>query len=182
MTQIKFTEVGKSYWDSNGAYQEEHDRLYDSLVPARGSAPTINGELIRCIGRLTYDFFNNGNCNVIEIERHECESCGGSGYEEEVDEDGHQDDCYNCGGEIYLDGDAFITPYYSEMMEFLHEFAQDKVLIREFEQYILRNQLGWDMCSYNSHIYSRVMDSIMYQVLISDGLDSNPYYNKEENV
>jgi len=179
MTQIKFTEVGKSYWDSTGAYQEEYDRLFENLVPARGSAPTINGELIRCIGRLTYDYFNNGNCNVIEVSQHECESCGGSGYEDPLDEDDDLDDCYNCGGDIYLDGDAFITPYYSEMMEFLHEFAQDKILINEFEQYIIRHQVDFGP---SSHIYSRVMDSIMYQVLISDGLDSNPYYNKEENV
>ena len=30
------TESGKSYWDNNGAYQEQYDKLYESLVPSRG--------------------------------------------------------------------------------------------------------------------------------------------------
>ena len=178
-TQIKKTEVGASYWNGNGAYQKESNRLWKELVPNSGEAETINGELIRCIGRLTYDYFNNGNCNVVEITQHECESCGGSGYEDPLDEDYEQEDCWNCGGDIYLDGNAIITPYYESMMEFLFEFAQDRDLIEELEQFILRNRIDFGK---SSHIYSRVQDSIIHQVLISDGNKPNPYYKSEDNV
>ena len=180
MTQIKFTQVGKSYWDNNGAYQEDYNRLYEELVPSRGAAKTVSGELLRCMSRLTYDYYNNGNCNVIEVSQVECESCGGSGYDPEVDEDGNQDDCYNCGGHIYFDGDAFLNDYYNDMMEFLLEFGHDTNLIEEFKSSILHNRYHYGTQS--SHIYARVTDSIMYQVLISDGFGSNPYYNNEENV
>ena len=66
------TPEGQSYWNNNGAYQEEHDRLWEELVPASGSAPTIHGELIRAVGRLFYEFCNNGNCNSIEVETGRC--------------------------------------------------------------------------------------------------------------
>ena len=55
------TRLGNSYWDNTGYYQDIYDRLYDNLVPSNGDADTIHGELIRCIGRLYYDFCNNGN-------------------------------------------------------------------------------------------------------------------------
>jgi len=42
---------------------EEHDRLWKELVPARGQAPTVQGELVRCAGRLTDEAYRNGNQN-----------------------------------------------------------------------------------------------------------------------
>ena len=58
------TESGKTYWSEQGIYQEEYNKLYEKLVPSSGSAKTLNGELIRAISRLSYDYFNNGNCNA----------------------------------------------------------------------------------------------------------------------
>lgn len=54
-----------SYWDNNGAYQKQGDKLYKKLVPAEGAAKTLHGELIRGINRLFYEYCNNGNCNAI---------------------------------------------------------------------------------------------------------------------
>ena len=42
---------------------QEYQRLWDELVPPRGQASTIQGELIRCIGRLTDEAYHNGNQN-----------------------------------------------------------------------------------------------------------------------
>lgn len=42
---------------------EEHPRLWKQLVPSRGQAPTIQGELIRCTGKLTDEAYRNGNQN-----------------------------------------------------------------------------------------------------------------------
>ncbi|MFT3712366.1 MAG: ankyrin repeat domain-containing protein [Archangium sp.] len=44
-------------------WQQEHDRLWKLLVPARAEAPTLQGELIRCTGRLASEAFRNGNIN-----------------------------------------------------------------------------------------------------------------------
>ena len=116
MNQIQFnidnrkeTETGKSYWDNNGAYQSEYDKMYEDLVPAMGKAETTEGEVLRGISRLTYDYFNNGNGNVIEIETEEeeetCYQCGGSGISEtryEEDEEGESyevdEECEYCNG------------------------------------------------------------------------------------
>ncbi len=51
------TPIGKNYWRGNGIYQTEYDELYDKLVPSSGEAPTVHGELIRGISRLTYDYY-----------------------------------------------------------------------------------------------------------------------------
>jgi hypothetical protein len=41
----------------------EYQRLWNDLVPSRGQAPTVQGELVRCIGRLTDEAYRNGNQN-----------------------------------------------------------------------------------------------------------------------
>lgn len=66
--QIRLTEEGKSYWENNGAYQKEYDELFKTLVPETGSAETIAGEMVRGVSRLYYDYFNNGNGNVVKAE------------------------------------------------------------------------------------------------------------------
>ncbi len=42
---------------------EEQPRLWSRLVPKSGQAPTVQGELIRCTGKLTDEAYRNGNCN-----------------------------------------------------------------------------------------------------------------------
>jgi hypothetical protein len=42
---------------------EEHQKLWDSLVPLSGQALTVQGELVRCIGKLTDEAYRNGNIN-----------------------------------------------------------------------------------------------------------------------
>ena len=58
------TPKGNSYWNDTGLYQKEYDDFYNELVPSSNEAETNHGELIRCISRLTYDYYNNGNCNA----------------------------------------------------------------------------------------------------------------------
>jgi hypothetical protein len=42
---------------------EEQPRLWQQLVPRSGQADTIQGELIRCTGKLTDEAYRNGNIN-----------------------------------------------------------------------------------------------------------------------
>jgi hypothetical protein len=62
----KNTHKGKSYWNEDGAYQKEFDKLEKELVPASGEAETDHGKMLRAISRLYYDFCNNGNGNVFQ--------------------------------------------------------------------------------------------------------------------
>jgi len=50
---MKRTESGNSYWDNTGAYQELWDQ--DNAVP-----------VLNCLKSLYYEYYNNGNCNVLE--------------------------------------------------------------------------------------------------------------------
>jgi hypothetical protein len=47
----------------NYKWWEEHKRLWQMLVPARGQSLSVQGELIRCIGKLTDEAYRNGNLN-----------------------------------------------------------------------------------------------------------------------
>lgn len=55
--------AGSPRADHASAWQEEYGRLWDELVPGRGQVPTVQGELIRCVGRLTDEAYRNGNQN-----------------------------------------------------------------------------------------------------------------------
>lgn len=51
------------YADGLGQYQHEYDVLYQSLVPKSGRADTLQGELVRLIGKLAQEYYRNGNIN-----------------------------------------------------------------------------------------------------------------------
>lgn len=42
---------------------KEQERLWNKLVPRSGQARTVQGEIVRCAGRLTDEAYRNGNCN-----------------------------------------------------------------------------------------------------------------------
>lgn len=44
-------------------WQDEHVRLWKLLVPRSGAAPTTQGEVVRCTGRLADEAYRNGNVN-----------------------------------------------------------------------------------------------------------------------
>jgi len=61
---IQLTEP--TLWDGNHPRQAEWDALWDKHVPASGEADTPYGEAIRALGRLQYEYYNNGFCNALE--------------------------------------------------------------------------------------------------------------------
>jgi hypothetical protein len=44
-------------------WKKEHARLWDQLVPRNGQADTLQGELIRIVGKLVDQAYRNGNGN-----------------------------------------------------------------------------------------------------------------------
>lgn len=51
------------YTNGKGRYQSEYKALWNELVPASGQAETVQGELVRVIGRLASEYYRNGNGN-----------------------------------------------------------------------------------------------------------------------
>ncbi len=51
------------YYFGKGKYDKEYGELWDELVPNSGQAKTIQGELVRTIGRLASESYRNGNGN-----------------------------------------------------------------------------------------------------------------------
>lgn len=52
----------KTYYNEQGKYQSDYDRLW-KFVPISGKSEVLAGELIRAVSRLAYDFYNNGMGN-----------------------------------------------------------------------------------------------------------------------
>ena len=127
-----------NYWDGKAKLYPTYIKFFKALVPQNGEAPTQDGESIRAIGKLTYDYCNNGNCNALEVETESCSECGGCGYEEEEacnhcggsgkDEDGddcidcdgsgseEQQDCYVCGGECNVESERTIRSDFEDLL------------------------------------------------------------------
>ena len=59
-----------TYWENTGKYQSVYDHLLGlGLVPAEGPAPTHAGEVLRSLGNVYYDYFNNGGGNIPDCYR-----------------------------------------------------------------------------------------------------------------
>lgn len=186
------TKSGNSYWNESGAYQPEYDKLYEELVPNRGEADTIHGEMIRAVTRLTYDYYNNGNCNVIEVGNHSCDECGGSGWEEEdcfncngsgeVDFGDGEETCDECGGSgienvdcHYCDGggevdfgDITINEYYDIMFDFLYENLNNTSVLDELKDFLMDESKGYGRYRFSVDeevVYNKLVDEVMHQVL-----------------
>lgn len=63
MNTYRDTILTDKYWNGNGKFQEQHDKLFNELVPSSGKSETFQGEMLRAAGRLYYDYYNNANCN-----------------------------------------------------------------------------------------------------------------------
>lgn len=64
---LQFSSLTSHYWDNGGLWRNVMSKL-NRLIPATGSADTLNGELVRSVNRLYYDYCNNGNINARRIE------------------------------------------------------------------------------------------------------------------
>lgn len=167
-------------WSLSSLYKEAHDRLWAELVPDRGEADTIHGELIRCGSRLAYDYFNNGNCNVRDVEKlydHEdCGHCNMGEIEYGEDDDGEPivEICDECGGsgeiyEHYAD-DVTISEYYQKMFDFLHEHLYDTEAVEALEEFVTSPIKGYGDYNFDEQeevVYNNLTDSIFHQVLNS---------------
>ena len=63
---LTITMTEPTLWGGNHPRQDEWEALWDKHVPESGEAATPYGEAIRALGRLQYDYYNNGFCNALE--------------------------------------------------------------------------------------------------------------------
>ena len=155
---IKLTPETASYWNNNGAYQEEGDRLYAEMVSDSGAAATLNGEPIRGINRLFYEYCNNGNCNAAEVHY------VGDRFYDEDEEDPDEIESVE------------IDHYYGKFIELIEDTLPNKINATEVHavmtevREIIEDQCGAQYASqYFSrkkvNAYSRMCDMVIWYVL-----------------
>ena len=102
-------EVDSAWWAGEGDMREEYTRLFNKFVPRVGDPIDKAGRIICFAGRILYDVYNNGGCNL-EVHRDAIEAMQAEGIDmdwltEAMEEQG--DDFYlsdefvdACGGEV----------------------------------------------------------------------------------
>ena len=162
---IKITPETGSYWNHNGAYQEEGDRLFEEMVPAAYAASTRNGELIRAINRLTYEYLNNGNCNAAEVHY-----VGEHEYDEEMDDPEEIES-------------VEIDAYYLKFIELIENSLIEKIDSKEVNEVMNRvreiiedQNTSQNYChdyfsAKNVNVYSRMADMVIWFVLNTEDED-----------
>ena len=157
---IKLTSLENSYWNHTGAYQEEGERLFEEMVPSMGAASTLNGELIRGINRLTYEYLNNGNCNAAVAH-----------YESE----------HAYFGEI--------NPFYEKFITLIEDALCEKINSKEVHAVITRIRAIIEDGAYNPscreyfskanvNVYSRMADMVIWYVLNTEDTDLPNGYDR----
>ena len=171
------TKLGDSYWDKKGYYQDDYNILWNNLVPSSGEADTVHGELIRAIGRLYYDYCNNGNINAVdceyETEYYDCYSCNGSGEQEVWNgEEDEVETCDECGGDGEIaeevQGNPFIAGFFSDLVEFLHKNLENKKVVDDLESYMLNNFGFYRYDDKSMNVYDKVVDEVVYTILTTE--------------
>lgn len=181
----------KSYWNDNAKYSKQYKEFWDELVPDSGEAETIKGELVRIVGRITHEYYNNGNCNAVEtktyLEESTCWYCSGEGFqtvwngEEEVEET-----CSECDGAGYTmeeyDGETFVTEYYQDMFDFIQ--YQTGIDAYDFLDKWYRQDLYGDLeALFNKEreeAYTDFLDKVMETAIDMDPNKKNPNYKPEK--
>lgn len=190
--EMKRTPDSQDYFGDGGAYGKEYSELQKALVPDYGDAPTIHGELIRCIGRLTYEFYNNGNCNAQEVVREDCQECGGSGWEDNPwfdednpDDEDEQRDCSYCGGDCTIETGVTVTEYYQRMINFIRDYSDATKEADNLESF-LNSYIHYNFSSstlkQGTKLYNALCDKVIFEVLTKGKNDDRPNPEYKENA
>lgn len=191
----KFTELGKGYWNETGVYQKEYSELYEKFVPNSGMADTLNGELIRAVSRIVYEYNNNGNCNACEVnyetETYHCNNCNGTGeVEDGYDEDGEEEYCIcdECGGageiEEEYEADCEVSGFYGAFLELIETtIPESKDYVEKVIDNITANLYGADIqfSELNTQKYNNLVDIVVHYVLNNEDKEIPTWYSERMN-
>jgi hypothetical protein len=129
------------------------------MVPPTGAAATVNGELIRGINRLFYEYLNNGNCNACRVTR-----VGDHGWWDEETEDPDESESVE------------IDAYYGKFLDLISKSLESRIVAREVQPLMSRvreiiENAAYDMpmpvyfSKENVNAYSRMCDLVIWYVL-----------------
>ena len=168
---MKHTEVGKSYWNNEGAYQADLDEL-NKQMPATGAADTLNGELVRAINRLYHDYCNNGNCNACELRFYEV----GTGFYDEYGDEEYEE-------EETREWSSYYEKFYDLILNTIeccltgeerNEFIK---AMSKLEDMVIVYEPGFS--DEEMHVYDTVTDYVVWYVLNHDDMPlPEDYYKK----
>lgn len=185
--EAQLTLMPKSYWSSTGTYQEQFDKLYEEMVPSSGSAKTFNGELIRAISRLFYEYCNNGNCNACETRYEEeeviCTSCSGSGVIC-CDDGGEEIECEDCSGYGYIEeeveADSSVSIMYSHFLQLISSVGDIslKRVVDSVSDIIVSNSYGSreNFSDERMNVYNELCDRVIFYVLNNKDKEIPSFY------
>jgi hypothetical protein len=167
--EAQITLMPKSYWSSTGIYQEQFDKLYEKMVPSEGRSTTLNGELIRAISRLFYEYCNNGNCNSCETHYEDEEYFTG-----EYDEDG--DEIWDSEE---VETDSNVSRMYSEFLSLIDSTVPGtNVLVNKIENIITSNSYGSreNFSDERMNVYNELCDRVIFYVLNNEDKEIPSFY------
>lgn len=58
--------TNRTYWNNKGKFQAQYDYIYNNLMPDYGSSTNEHIEVIRCVSKIYYEYYNNSNCNTYD--------------------------------------------------------------------------------------------------------------------
>lgn len=70
------------WWHDRAPNKDRQSELHQKLVPMKGAADSVHGELIRAANRIYYDMYNNGGGNMADNIHGDWLEEGDEGYEE----------------------------------------------------------------------------------------------------
>lgn len=167
-SNLHFSNKTSHYWDNNGAWNAELDELTKDM-PATGAAKTLNGELVRAINRLYYDYCNNGNMNVAEVTTVYNE------WNEEEEEEVNWNSYYK----KFFDLIAFSAR--NVMTELTGDVVNEIVIALQRVDYMVLNYgcLGDEFGDDNMHAYDVLADFVCWYCLNHDDKELPRWYEEK---
>jgi hypothetical protein len=110
------------YWNQEGKYQEDYNRIYNEKVPSSGRASTSEGEILRAMSNIYYDHMNNGGGNLSDVKLcnvYILSDLMPEELKEEVWKFGNENLCYDEWGNEVLEGMKFADKFVDKIMEYL---------------------------------------------------------------
>lgn len=65
-SEMYLSDTGTTYWNHAGRYEAEMGKLFKEFVPGSGPADTLAGEVLRCVAKIYYRHFNDGDSFTVD--------------------------------------------------------------------------------------------------------------------
>lgn len=161
-----------SYWNDNGKFSKELSELTEKMMPDSGNAETLNGELVRAVNRLWYEYCNNGNCNARDTEFYyetHTESVWDEDLEDYIEEEYEEE----------VEGDTTITELYDNFLELIERTVPET----EFNVSAIRNFIcdssRYGRIQFNQEyldMYNELTDKVVMYVLNNEDKEIPNWY------